>query len=105
MDIKSEDIVEIAKYFNIIHHVNGRLRVRVNKDIKKYSNEITIEDIQTLPSKINGIKKLKVNKIVGSITIEYDNDIFPKEMWEDLIAGRNLEALTKKINQLYKEIV
>lgn len=105
MDISSEKIVEIASYFKVVHHVAGRLRVRVNPKIKELSNGICLEDIEQIPKKINGIKSIKINKIVASITIEYDNAIFPKQTWEDLIERRNLEEITKKINELYKEIV
>lgn len=105
MQITSQKIVEIASYFSIVHHTPGRLRVRVNPKIKELSSELSIEDIEQLSKKINGIKNIKINKIVASITIEYDNAIFPKKMWEDLIERKNLEEITQKINALYKEIV
>ena len=105
MDIKSEDIVRIASYMSIIHHTKGRLRVRVSPKIKNESKSVTLKDIETLPSKIDGIKKLKINKLMGSITIIYDCEVFPYELWEDLIAGNNIEDITEKINNLYKEVV
>ena len=105
MDIKSEDIVRIASYMSIIHHTKGRLRVRVSPEIKNEARSVTLEDIETLPSKIDGIEKLKINKLMGSITIIYDYEVFPYELWEDLIAGNNIEDITEKINNLYKEVV
>ena len=105
MDIKSEDIVRIASYMSIIHHTKGRLRVRVSPKIKNEARSVTLEDIEALPSKIDGIEKLKINKLVGSITITYDCEVFPYELWEDLIAGNNIEDITEKINNLYKEVV
>ena len=105
MNIKSEDIVRIASYMSIIHHTKGRLRVRVSPKIKNESKSVTLKDIETLPSKIDGIKKLKINKLMGSITIIYDYEVFPYELWEDLIAGNNIEDITEKINNLYKEVV
>ncbi len=105
MEIKSEDIVRIASYMSIIHHTKGRLRVRVDPKIQDEAENIKLEDIKELPDKIEGINKLKINKIIGSITILYDNDIFPQVLWEDLIAGNNLEELTQKINTLQKEVM
>ena len=105
MEITSEDIVRITSYMSIIHHTKGRLRVRVSPKIKDEAHDISLEDIETLPQKINGVVKIKINKLMGSITILYDNEIFAFELWEDLIAGNNKQEITKKINTLYKEVM
>ena len=101
--ITAEKLVELSKYFTTIHHIKGRLRVRVSSKIKEQSKDISISDIEELPQKIDGIKKIKINKIIGSITIEYDNNIFPKELWDDLIDGKNSQEVAQIINRLYKE--
>ncbi len=99
-----EKIIEISSYLKKIHHIKGRIRVRVNPKIKEYSSGVSIEDIQTLPQKINGIKNIKINKIVGSITVMYDNEAFPFELWEDLLEQRNLDNISGLLNQLAKEV-
>ena len=105
MEISSEKIVEIVSYFKPIHHIPGRLRVRVNPEIKEFSKGIKVEDVESMVRNIRGIKGVKINKAIASITITYDPVIFPKQMWEDLIEQKNLEEITQKINALYKEIV
>ena len=102
--INTEDIIKIASFFTIIHHVKGRLRVRVNPKITKESNTISLKEIEDLPSKISGIKSIKINKIVASVTISYDPLIFPASVWEDLIKGENLDEITELINKLAKEV-
>lgn len=102
--IKTEDIIKIASYFSIIAHSPGRLRVRVNPKIKQESGNITIEDIEDLPKKIDGIKSIKVKKIIASVTIIYEPSIFSPKLWEDLIKNENLEELTQLINSLAKEV-
>lgn len=104
MEITPEKIVEIASYFTVISHIKGRLRVRVNPKIQNEVTDVSLSDIETLPTKINGIKKIKINKIVASVTIEYDNAIFPKERWDDLINGENIDEVLKIIEKLQKEI-
>jgi len=99
-----EKIIRISSYLSKVHHIKGRIRVRVNPKIKDESNDITIDDINSLPQKIKGIKNIKINKIVGSITVTYDNDIFPYELWEDLIAGKNLKKISDILNDLAKEV-
>ena len=104
--INPEKLVELAQYFTIIHHIKGRIRVRVSPKIKEQQNSgITLSDIENLPHQIEGIKKIKINKIVGSITIEYDHGIFKKELWDNLVEGRDLDEVTTIINKLYKEVV
>lgn len=102
--IKTEDIINIAKYFTIIAHTPGRLRVRVNPKIQKEGGNITIEDIESLPQKINGIKSITIKKIIASVTIIYEPDIFTPTLWEDLVNNRNLDELTLLINRLAKEV-
>lgn len=103
--ISTEDIIKIVDYFSIIAHSPGRLRVRVNPKIQNESGNITISDIESLPNKINGIKDIKIKKIIASVTITYDPSIFEPRLWEDLIAHRNLDEVTKLINNLAKEVV
>lgn len=102
--IKTEDIVNIAKYFTIIAHTPGRLRVRVSPKIKEEKGNITIEDIESLPQKIKGIESIKIKKIIASVTIIYDPEIFAPKLWEDLVQNQNLDEITKIINNLAKEV-
>jgi len=102
--ITADKLVELAPYFTVIHHTKGRIRVRVSPKIQEQGKNVSIEEIETLPQKIDGINKIKVNKIIGSITIEYNSDIFKKELWDNMIAGNNLDEITEIINKLYKEV-
>ncbi|RXJ67647.1 hypothetical protein CRV08_09765 [Halarcobacter ebronensis] len=99
-----DKLIEISSYLTLIHHIKGRIRVRVNPKIKEQSNKITLEDIEDIPNRIEGIKKIKINKIVGSITIEYDNGVFPDNLWIDLINQKNLEEIVEILNKLSKEV-
>ena len=104
MEITPQKIVEIASYFTVISHTKGRLRVRVNPKIQNEVSDVSLSDIETLPNKINGIKKIKINKIIASVTIEYENEIFPKDKWDDLIEGQNIDEVIEIIENLKKEI-
>lgn len=102
--ITTEDIIKIANYFSIIAHTPGRIRVRVNPKIKEEGGNITLADIESLPQKINGIKSIKIKKIIGSVTIMYEPSVFAPSLWEDLIKNENLDELTVLINNLAKEV-
>lgn len=103
--ITAQKLIDISSYLTLIHHTKGRIRVRVSSKIKEQSENITLNDIEDIPNRINGIKKIKINKIIGSITIEYDNTIFPDHLWSDLLKQENLEEIVTIINKLTKEVV
>lgn len=103
--VSVENIIKISSFLTKIHHIKGRIRVRVSPKIKNESNGVTINDIESLPEKINGIKSIKINKIVGSITVMYDNETFPYELWEDLLAQNNLEQIAQILTKLEKEVM
>ncbi len=103
--ITAEKLVDLASYFTLIHHTKGRIRVRVSPKIKELDGKVSLQEIEELPKRIDGISKIKINKLVGSITIEYNPDIFEKELWDNLVEGENLDEVTNIINKLYKEVV
>lgn len=103
--ISTEEIINTAKYFTIIAHTPGRIRVRVNPKIKDSAENITLEDIENLPNKINGITHIKINKIIASVTIMYDPTIFKPKIWDELVKHENLDEITDLINNLAKEVI
>ncbi|MGP1450613.1 MAG: HMA2 domain-containing protein [Wolinella sp.] len=102
--ITTSDLERLAGYFTPIHHVPGRLRVRVNPAIQKESKNSSIPDIESFIKKIPGIKSFKLNKIVASLTIEYDSHKFPTQLWDDWLACKNLDVVLAKINSVREEI-
>ena len=104
MDIKTQTLAQVASYFSMIAHTNGRLRVRVSQKIKELSSSVNLASLDDMIAQINGIKNVKFNKLIGSVTIEYDHEIFPKNLWEDLLKGQNLEEISAKVNEVAREV-
>ena len=104
MDIKTQTLAQVASYFSMIAHTNARLRVRVSPKIKELSSSVNLASLDDMIAQINGIKNVKFNKIIGSVTIEYDHEIFPKNLWEDLLKGQNLEEISAKVNEVAREV-
>lgn len=103
--ISTDEIIHIAKFFSIIAHTPGRLRVRVNPKIKDSGANISLSDIENLPKKIDGIIDIKINKIIASVTITYDPKIFEPKIWNDLVNNENIDEISILINNLAKEVV
>lgn len=102
--IASQIILKLASYFTAIAHTPGRLRVRVSSDIKRESENFDLKNLDQIIAQIDGIKDVKFNPIIGSVTIQYDNEILPKQLWDDLLTGKNIEITTQKINELARKI-
>lgn len=97
-------IARISSYLSPLHHIKGRIRVRVSPLIKKETSEVTIEDINRLSLHVKGIKSLKINTLIGSVLIEYDPLLLPPSLFDDLVKGCNLDEVTRKINECAKEV-
>ena len=103
--IVSDVILRLASYFTPIAHTPGRIRVRVSSEIKKEASNFDIKNLDGVIKQIKGIKNVKFNYLIGSVTIEYDQTIFAKELWDDLLAGRNIKVIAQTINELARDIV
>lgn len=104
MEISPQLLIKIASYFTPISHTPGRLRVRISRDIKELTNNQNITNIDNIISEIDGIEDVKLNKIIGSLTIRYDPQIFAKNLWDELLEGKNLTHISQKINELIRRI-
>ncbi|MDR0761690.1 MAG: hypothetical protein LBF13_01425 [Campylobacteraceae bacterium] len=108
MDITKEQVLQISKYLSILHHTKGRIRIRISPKIKEMQKEfekldISIEKAKELPKKIKGIKEFKLIALLGTITILYDDALFPASILEDFVEGKNSEQVTAFINKIAKE--
>ncbi len=96
--------LEIGKTLKIIHYVPGRIRLRFSKSsiplIKQFSKMDSFKEIsvEQFIDSLSGIDNVKVNKLVGSATIQYDPEKWNKSMWEHLCAGQSDPELSQIIS-------
>mgnify|MGYP004632179227 CR=1 FL=1 len=116
--ISIDDITQVAEFFSIVHHIPGRIRIRINiaklPAIKKWAKETPLREILpqnesenfiiTLLQNLPAVKNIKVNAIVGSATIEYDKAIFEPSLWECWTKKENLEAICAKLNEMAQNL-
>lgn len=96
MRIDSEILARIAPFLTLLSHTPGRLRVRVSKEIKSLNLEF--DGLSQKVNSINGIKSVKFNPLIGSITIHYDSDIIQPQFWEDILQAKS----SQKLDELLK---
>lgn len=98
--VKIDDLLHYAQYFSTIHHTKGRIRLRVDAKIEDEPQGLGVDFLNDLPTHIKGIKKIKVNKIIGSITVVYDWKIFKPSLWDELLQGNMSDAFRDDLNAL-----
>lgn len=101
-EITPQILEDFAKYFSIIHHTKGRIRLRASKRLKEdfKDREINLEELLEIIKDIPAILNVRINKIIGSLLVEYDANIFQPKWWEDWYEGRELENLSNQLNSL-----
>lgn len=84
----TDNFLDHIRYLKIAHHVAGRIRIKatLHGALKLTSMGIDPEDIIKLTTKIPGINKYRLNKKALSIIIEYNSDILPFSLWEEIAA-------------------
>jgi len=87
MEMTSQNIVQMAHYLSKVHHVPGRLRVRVDKKIVDKFGADEAQNLDAYIKNLQGINDVRFNKTVGSVTILYDKERIKMDFWEDLLCG------------------
>ncbi len=101
--IEKEKLQRLSKYLSIVHHSKNRIRLRVSLAITKEANDISLNVIDELPKKIDGINDIKINKLIGSITINYDSSVFASKLWDELVSGEFSDELLSKFDTILKD--
>lgn len=100
----AKDIEILSKHIEIVHHVKGRVRFKIDAKIANSGISLSLKDFENLSQNLKGIKFSRLNKIAKSLTIEYDYELIPPSLFDDLSSGKNLEIVVAKLNSL-KEIL
>lgn len=105
LELSQDEIEKIATFFHIIHHSSGRIRLRVSKDFQRTVESIGEEKLLNLFESIKNlaiIKNIKINKIIGSVTIEYDKKMFEPKLWELWFNQKESTLIYEHLQQLIK---
>jgi len=80
-------------YFNVIHHIDGRIRLRVSPHIFKHPVVKDADHLLQQAKAIRGIQQIRLNLAVRSVVIQYDPSIIKPSAWEQWLQeyGESLE--------------
>lgn len=97
----NEDIlISVLPYLSVIHHIDGRIRLRINSKIKQEFQDLNTQDLQNYINKIPGITALKFNPINGSLTINYDNKIIKEDFVNSIFSGKIDNKIREFLNKI-----
>lgn len=107
LEFSKDDIEKFAEFFHLIHHSAGRIRLRASAKLKSAlesadKNELSrlLDSAKALPM----VKNIKINKLIGSVTIEYDDKAFEPSLWEIWLSGKNAVFVYERIQNIIRAL-
>lgn len=85
-------LLGLRRHLAILHHLPGRIRLRLGPALWGAAARIDRDIFQTLLDDLEGIRDVRVNLAVASVVIEYDPDRLPPAHWETLVQGDEPDA-------------
>ncbi len=76
-----DDLMFLAPHTEVVHHIPGRIRLRI---LPSGLGAVGKTDVKGMIGSIPGIVSIRINYIIGSVVIEYDQNRLPFSIWESL---------------------
>lgn len=103
-------LLTLRPSLRIVHHVPGRLRVRLSVDALKRAAKLSLSEFRLLIEGLNGVQRLRLSSATLSAVIEYDAGVLAPALWDILIDGPEhtaklaFEALTTSAYAAQEEV-
>jgi hypothetical protein len=88
----------------IVHHIPGRIRLKLNASAETLRQigyaGVGAGRFGDALGAVPGIRRIQLNRLARSVTVEYDNQSIPDRAWPDLLANRSspeAEALLDRL--------
>lgn len=88
----TQRLVALRRHLSIVHHLPGRLRLRVGAGILAASVGVEREAASGWLQAIDGIRSVRVNVPAASVIVYYDPHRLAPATWETLLEGTDEEA-------------
>lgn len=87
LDADVVSLLGLRRHLSIVHHLPGRIRLRLGPALWGKAAEVDRGRFQALVSRLEGIRDVRVNMTVASVVIEYDPKQIHPDNWETLVRG------------------
>ena len=85
--ITADDVIRLRGHIHIVHHVRGRLRVRLSTKVLGRSQGNQVEQFRRFVESLKGVRRLRMSALTGSAIVDYDQNDLSPQLWESLIEG------------------
>ncbi len=97
-----ESLLGIAPHTEVVHHIPGRIRLRIMPSGLKAVRGMNFDSIiGALP----GIESVRINAIVGSTVVKYDSGKLPYSFWEEMRQLRTKPQLAEQLREHLRNLV
>jgi len=92
MGMAATELLPLRQYVRIVHHIPGRLRVRLTNGGIAAARKFDLTRFRHLLEKVPAVRDLQVSAASLSVVIHYDKSAIAPALWEDLIEGTAPDA-------------
>ncbi len=85
-DLLIDRLIELASQSSIVHHIPGRIRLKVKLAALFRARDL---DISELVNRFAGILDARANAAARSIIISYDTATIAPTIWERMVDGKD----------------
>jgi len=79
-----DTFLDHVRYLKVKHHVIGRIRVKASLDGAKKLATMEKGELENIIASIPGILEYRINPKALSVIIEYDPNVLPFSLWEEI---------------------
>ncbi|ADD68898.1 conserved hypothetical protein [Denitrovibrio acetiphilus DSM 12809] len=97
----TEDLLNLKKYISVVHHVDGRIRLKVNPAIMK---DPLSKKLGEISGSLPGVLDKRINMMAKSVVLRYDPSVVPPQDMQALLGSPDIEV-SKKILDKYKDLI
>jgi hypothetical protein len=88
--------MELAGQTTIVHHIPGRIRLKVKLSGLRIAREMNVED---LVNHFDGILEARPNIAARSIIVTYDTDKIAPALWERLVNEKRDPSVRNSVRE------
>jgi len=101
-DLLLDKLIELAGHTAIVHHIPGRIRLKVKLAGLLLAQDLEVAD---LADHFKGILETRANMAARSIVIVYDTGTIAPGLWEQLVNGKKdpsvQDSVRKELERLF----
>ncbi|MCG5512009.1 heavy-metal-associated domain-containing protein [Ectothiorhodospira shaposhnikovii] len=88
----ADPLLQLLTRVRVAHHLRGRIRLKLDADLKGLAVAADIPDIERMLGSLPGVSCVRLNLLARSCVVEYDADVIPMSAWEDFLLGHDTDA-------------